>query len=453
MNSFNVDRTQHAIGQGGFHSTMVYRGGRRFGLVVDCGGATGEHREDLAAAFAETGPRAHDLLAISELDEDHVNGLPALAKAGVTFANVMLPHVDRTRYLLWMTMRLALSRGDTLSEEELIAKALDVMAGLYAGRYGRPLIVTDDAEAIADDDARCEPGDDFLRPALRRALDAAREGATFPARSSLHLAGIDWMLRFHSREWQLPKMVEAIWDLPVLADLRRAVGELGDRAATAGNAALLDAVTAQLRAELDLKSVQVAATRIVGRRVTLPATMTAKVLLATLFRKMPELHDANNASLCVYAGPGNRGNAAPRSRFVRHRTIGAAAEIGNADAPQRSVGWLLAGDAPLADEKSLAALVRHYFLELPLVETLVLPHHGARRNYGKSLAELQALAEALPAGARRLFIAAAEPSGPQRLPDASVIELCRRFGDLHVVDRRAASMVQDGVRSVAFPSA
>jgi len=481
MDSFKIDRTQHAIGQGGFHSAMVYRGGRRFGVVVDCGGASGEQRADLCAAFAENSPRDYDVLAISRLDDDHVNGLPHLARAGVRFRNVFLPHADRAQYLLWMTLRQAHARGDALPEQEQVAKTLDIVAGLYAGRYGKPLIVAEDAPRLgADEPAGVDPGatpdavdaahaahardttdaldtrhadraahagPDLLHPGLRRGLDAAAPGALFPARTSLHLAGMDWMLRLHSREWQMPRVAEAIWALPVLAELRRAVDDLGAGAFTAGNAQLLDGVTAQLRAELDLKTVQVAATKILGRRVTLPATMTAKELLAALYAKMPELHDDASPSLCVYAGPGNRGNGGRRARFARQRTTGQGGQVGHDDAPQRSVGWLLTGDTPFGDDKALAAFMRHYALELPLVETVVLPRHGARQNYGRALAELQALAEALPAGARRLFIAAADPAGARPLPDPAVAELCRRFGALQVVDRRAGSAVYDSVQT------
>src|SRR6185437_6365879 len=91
-------RTQHAVGQGSFHSATVQmqsEDGRtvRFDYVYDCGALSGSqqtreltwalrHYRGRPATIYENDPRrVIDALVLSHFDRDHMNGAEDLAKS------------------------------------------------------------------------------------------------------------------------------------------------------------------------------------------------------------------------------------------------------------------------------------------------------------------------------------------------------------------------------------
>ena len=135
--SLLVKRTQHAIGQGGFHSSYLYTGDKCFSLIFDCGGSTEKHRATVIGPVVEEG--RHDWLVVSHLDADHINGVSQLESAGVTFSNVFLPHVDLSHQLFLMLLKSAASA--TIAGLEGRLNALLIVVKLYAGAYGRARVV------------------------------------------------------------------------------------------------------------------------------------------------------------------------------------------------------------------------------------------------------------------------------------------------------------------------
>ncbi|MEB1894698.1 hypothetical protein VDR64_20660, partial [Xanthomonas campestris pv. campestris] len=223
--SFQVDRTQFPIGQGGFHSMALHSGrGRTFSMVVDCGGSTVNHRRKLAKAFAER-KRRHDFLAISHLDDDHINGLENLKDAGVSFGTVFLPHVDINSYLKWMALKLSASAGANLGST--LAGFSKTASLLYGGYFG-PIVLVGDPEEGGGGENNPDIGEDerddhVLTNRARHAIEGAKgAGARLSCSTSLIL-DLDWLIRFYSREWKFPSQVASIWNMKLLQGLQSVI--------------------------------------------------------------------------------------------------------------------------------------------------------------------------------------------------------------------------------------
>ncbi|AKJ68355.1 hypothetical protein ABW99_09135 [Pandoraea thiooxydans] len=453
MGTFHVDRVQYPVGQGGFHSMTIHIGSQRFSVVVDCGGGKEEHRKVYVDAFA-TGNKKHDVLAISHLDWDHIGGIGSLARSGVQFANVFLPHVDEHVYARWMTTRLAYAMSDIDVGE--IGEAVDYLGGLYGGRYGRPVRV------VPGDGGDLPPGDEppdrhetsrehppvsgLLAEDIQEQLEriTARQG--FPAKRSLTFSFLDWVLRFYSWEWTCPDEITQIWKLPVLQQLADSLRALVRNGFQDDTTALIADVVDALKAKVSADDATSAIKHVRTGRVSKQKAMTIKTLLGKLYEASPTLENYNDASLCVYAGPSPRGVNVPHTGFVRRiETKGQRVNLhpDRAAVSLRAVGWMHTGDAHL-DAPRLGQFAEHYRIELPLTSVLVLPHHGSRRSYGPNLTEFDALAAEMPK--RPLFVAAAQPDH-QRYghPHSAVVARCLDHGVLRIVDDRPGSLLEDSV--------
>lgn len=453
MGYFHVDRVQYPIGQGGFHAMSLHGFHGRFSVVVDCGGDTAAHRKGLIDAFA-MGDKDHDALVISHLDWDHIGGIRALAAAGVRFANVFLPHVDEEEYARWMTLRMAYAEGEAEAGEEtgVIAQAVNSLAGLYGGRYGRPVRVVRDGDnpplepGLRDDGDRYPPVSDLLSGEQQALLAAYRPEHTFSADRSISFPSLDWLLRFYSWEWACGPKVKAIWRLDVLKPLASALSHLVQGGGAPDDVQRIDALTQALDAPVAAADATRALREIGDKGVAaVRRALSVKALLGRLYALVPGMKGYNDASLSVYSGPSLRGRDVPREWFERaiERRRGALHPEG-ANAVCRAVGWLHMGDASLDGAEKLEHFVLHYQVELPLTSVLVLPHHGSRHSYGRALDEFDCLSRAM--AAEPLFVATAQPERRYGHPHAPVAARCHVHGALHIVDRQPASILQETVR-------
>lgn len=235
MPNLTVERTQHSIGQGGFHSSYLYTKGSRFGVVFDCGGGTDEHRKKLVTDLVSNAPLAHDWLVISHLDEDHINGISALEKAQVRFSNVFLPHVNLPHSMFLMLLKMIDAADAAVTNDQL--GAILIAGRLYAGAYGRPrIVVRGDGpnegglpgfDGLPDlTQGNMTAPTDLLDKGTRGQLAAKGALKTFPDSRSIYVDDVDWQFRFYSREWVFPGPVAAIWNLPVLQPLCNAINHL-----------------------------------------------------------------------------------------------------------------------------------------------------------------------------------------------------------------------------------
>ena len=132
MNEFRVIQKQYPVGQGGLHLTQLIRNSEqnhRFSFVYDCGGmgsptALKRQMSMLRNALrVENGNRHIDLMAISHLHRDHINGFEMLVGAtSLRIGTLLLPHYDEIDIALILAS--AAADGATLSELTTIDDAL-----------------------------------------------------------------------------------------------------------------------------------------------------------------------------------------------------------------------------------------------------------------------------------------------------------------------------------------
>ncbi|KFG94515.1 hypothetical protein GQ56_0125735 [Burkholderia paludis] len=438
---YSVDRNQFSIGQGGFHSTVVHAGSARFSVVVDCGGGSMKTRKPLIETFTGGVPTQHDILAISHLDLDHIDGVPELTQTA-QFRYVFLPHVDEHAYARWMTTRLAFEVEED-AEAGSIVRSIDIVTGLYDGRYGHPVIVRDagpvEPGGARDDRDAANP---LMPDALRKLLDGA--AAVLPSTTSIGLVDIDWAFRFYSYEWTCPAQLEKIWMHPFFDDLKDAIAALVD---DPGRSGVAQAMKDRLEDKIPAEQASGAIFTLTGKETVVESAISVKRLLGQVYRRLPGLTDYNDASMCVYSGPVQSGTNRPVKWFSRHvqtTADGAAWAREKGIRSTRSVGWIHTGDLNLDDDTKLEKFLGHYEAELRTVSVLVLPHHGSVRSYGRDLRRLDALARTLDD--RPLFLAPALPTGRYKHPDDSVMTQCRTSGFAHIVDDKRATLFQESVR-------
>ncbi|WP_257250488.1 hypothetical protein [Burkholderia cepacia] len=443
---YSVDRIQFSIGQGGFHSTVVHCHRERFSVVIDCGGGSKETRRPLIETFTGGVPTQHDILAISHLDRDHIDGVPELTQTA-QFRYVFLPHVDERAYARWMTTRLAFE----VEEAEIgsIARAIDVAVGLYGGRYGRPVIVRG-PDPIEPRDSRedvrlPEPGTDnpLMPDGLRKVLNGAVAG--LPSTTSIGLEDIDWVFRFYSYEWTEPARLEKIWMHPFFDDLTAAIDALVSHP---GRPGVAQGVLDRLEDKIPPEHASGAIFTLTGKETSFDRAISVKRLLGEVYGRMPELADYNDASMCVYSGPVQRGTNHPLNwfgRYVQTTADGAAWARSKGIRSVRSVGWIHTGDLNLDNDAKLEKFLQHYEAELRTASVLVLPHHGSVRSYDGDLGRLVTLAKNLDD--QPLFLAPALPTGRYPHPSDAVMEQCRKLGFAHVVDNKRTTIFQESVRA------
>ena len=468
MAFFQVDRTQFPIGQGGFHSTVVdtlHHG--RLSMVVDCGGSDATHRRRLIETFAQRG-RQHDILAISHFDEDHINGVEALHAAGIKFKTVFLPHVKAEDYLLWMTLRI--SAGEVSVNE--LARMVQTAGRLYGGDFGPVVLVGPPGPLTPGDPGRDPSAGDNLKELLTddayQAVMSARgpHGRIFSCSQSLTFKDIDWLFRFYSRELAYPDEVRKIWELPFLAKLKAVVDRTKHSMPPNGWASF----ATDLETELSSKVPPSEAGYVKGLLGRSPSKgdprakplqklardiqfksggLSCKNVLSQLYSLSESLQNYNDASMCVYSGPAERGIGARRELFSRSVQSGHwALRSQKLDGiSNREVGWISTGDADFSTLEKLHDFLWHYHAEIALTSVFVLPHHGSRMSYDPNMDRLRELIANL--SDRPLFIAPANPEHKKyRHPHWPVESTCRKAGDFYVVDQDLASFYRESVKTV-----
>lgn len=355
------ERIQHAVGHGGFHTASVQVGGAKFRYVYDCGAKKRRLLcntiHDHADSIVDTDRRI-DLVVLSHLDDDHVNGVDDLLGA-CAVETVVLPYLSAVERVF---VAARSSRRDRLS-----ATGQDFIAapGPWLRDHGVARVVFvrggeeggGDATGAPDrsPDERRNP-DEVRRIGIDWAALAAPESAADPAKIQ---SGDQFMPHTQS--------------VPLLAD----------------GARVLNWVLRTHVHECDAKR-RAALERAARKALGLPATadlateMTPDVLrdamrdpkkrdrLVASFSRL--WSDRNLTSLCLYSGP-ERTPTAGQVRLERsHPWDGLG-----------GLGWLGTGDAALAQAGRRNSLVRHLGTCAENVGTLCLPHHGSRKNFDAAL--------------------------------------------------------------------
>lgn len=447
-----VQRTQHAIGQGGFHTSYIHAGDRCFSVIFDCGGSTGKHRAGVLAPVAAKGN--HDWLVISHLDTDHINGIAELESKGVRFSNVFLPHVDLPRYLFLMLLKG--TGATTAAAQDASLSAILTAGRLYAGAYGRVRVVTGgngdgdgspfeflnpntrDARRLPDLSERDAAPSDLLDAQAQAALGAS--GAIlYRDTQSIYLADRNWELRFYSDEWSFPAAVGTLWAMAELRPLRNAMENLA-RLGTLGGGSYTASIDAELKKKLPAATVNAALRRggVRGKPVTGPTSVRS--LLKKLYGALPGLQGYNSASLCLYSGP--RAQTSQQWRYMR--CIGMPGRPQGWMGSHHSVGWLGMGDAHLHDAAALKRFQSHYGGRFRFLSTLVLPHHGSRHNYDAGRIQLHRLLAPVAPGYHPVLVAASNPNHQKfKHPHQEVVDIAAMYGQVHNVNLNAQSTLDE----------
>lgn len=439
-----VKRTQHAIGQGGFHSSYLHAGDERFGLVFDCGGSTDKHRASVIGPVVEQ--RKHDWLVVSHLDEDHINGVSQLESAGVTFSNVFLPHVDLSHQLFLMLLKSAGTA--TVASEEARLNSILIVGKLYAGAYGRVRVVIP-GERDRGDRPRQNIFPNPNGPERTRLPDLTPDGVapsvlldkeaqkslgasgarTFQDTQSIYVSDKNWELRFYSDEWAFPAPVTKLWALTVLQPLRDAMEHLS-LLGSSGGKNFTNGIGAALKAKVPAAVANATLATIDPAFLKLSRAISVNSLLKKLYKALPDLHDYNSSSLCLYSGP-------VVDRYPEHwrymRCVNLPGERYQRLWKGYSVGWLGMGDAHLHDAAALGRFRGHYQNRFQLLSTLVLPHHGSRHNYDFERIQLHRLLAPMSDGA--VFVTASNPDHKKfNHPHQEVVKIAGMYGDVHNVN-------------------
>lgn len=454
MYSVTVERTQHAIGQGGFHSFRLQTVAGEFKVVYDCGGGTGERRTKIIKDVFSTTPLEQDWLVISHLDADHINGIATLEKEGVTFSNVFLPHANLPHSMFMMLLTTIAATPDAVTADQL--SSIMVAGKLYGGAYGRAHMVIH-AEQVPDGDLPGFDGLPNLSPAdlaepshmldenTRRLTLTSGRVTAFADAQSIYISDVDWQFRFYSREWLVPHSANIIWDMAVLRPLRDAINHLALLGNNNGRD-FTEGIETALKSPVPHADATLALRQFVAKYPAIRKDISINALLKLLYKVVPDLLDYNSASLCMYSGPGNS-PFSNRQHYIRQTNIVPSPLAGKHET--RIVGWLGMGDAHLHNVNELTEFTDHYRRELRLLSTLMLPHHGSRHNYDADHVQLHGLLSSLPASPTPVLIAASDPAHKSfRHPHTQVVEIGNRYGNVHNVNLDWRSTFEESITTI-----
>lgn len=382
---------QRPIGQGGFYSAdLRLNNSDQFTFVYDCGTDTDQKRlsDEISAFRKKLAGRRLNLLVISHLDADHVNGVGKLLNAVKGADYVFLPYLSPEERLIYAL------RHPTAPDayRELLA---DPVAFLLSNG-AREVYLVGDGDGDGSEDGNSgvprtpdedEPRSlenvseiviDLSKQILSQSLEEAyrkENGNKFEGK--VHCVSHGGPISL-SAVWKL-RMFQKSGFLPAFAALRDGLP--------------LPKGTPKFCAKFT-EMVQ----EVLGKEVPLTPQsvleiITDAVRLKALKQAYKEIAGApNEVSLCLWHGPTSR----VERNWWGHAVQGVDALhaiVGHLYYPDRygpyfqswkrrgggKAGTLLTGDLNLQGQ-TLTKLRKHYADELPWTGMIQLPHHGSRHN-------------------------------------------------------------------------
>lgn len=416
MNLFH-SRTQHAVGQGGFHSASIDDGSTVFRYAYDCGSNNTKRLITCIGELQEETPSL-DVLFLSHLDQDHANGTDKLLDL-VQVDTVVLPYLTTFERLVLVAEFLAAPTSSTSATSVLgmLSRPADWFSARGVNRivFVSPAGEGAEAPQLAPPDA--SPADGPLTIDLSASADLPRDKA-----SSAGTAGITKTLR--SQPLAVKRSGQPLW---VLAPFVHPEGPKEDafRAVVAKLLKFRKLPGDDDRRWLDALK-DVVKDRLMRKELADAYT--------THFRK-----DRNLSSMCLYSGPVGPANAtigvpveerswSHRHGRQRHHFYGPGKL---ADMP---ISWLGTGDARLDQLKRRSAFESFYRSYLPRVETFMLPHHGSKHNLKAAF---------LQAHPQRTWVAAYGKHNTYHHPDKHLMAVADAYGDVvHVTEKEATSFTE-----------
>jgi hypothetical protein len=354
---FLAIQKQFPVGQGGLHLTQLFRcpgDNNPFSFVYDCGGegSTAALKRQMSmlrnALRLEKGVRHIDLMAISHLHRDHINGFEMLVGAtSLTIGTLLLPHYDETDIAL--VLASAAADGVTAAELAAIEDVLRNPERWFTERGVRQIrfVTPDDGEG--GDGIVPEPPDDLA------------EGTA--------ISETGWVLKFipQGKTVSVARIIltnrqtgvnSVVWQfMPYARRQKPAPASPGDRT--------------QLKRDVDLLLQRSGN----GFRPLNIAPQNAKVLLAGLtkaYLKYCPRGSWNPISLTLASGTTLKNLYLQMDSFHFYHWY-ACYE------PRQGSFWMHTGDAMLSGGDG-AAWLKYFKRILELATVFQAPHHGSRKN-------------------------------------------------------------------------
>jgi hypothetical protein len=353
-----VVMTQHPVGQGGLFSGTLDVGVNKLRWIYDCGSNHADPLKREIDDVALSGPI--DLLFLSHLDSDHVNGIDSLILS-VEVEEVVLPYLNELDRSLLIcrdledgrinTQFLDFARNPVKWLSSRGVKRITFVHGDDGGGDGETGGDLPEAPTDPHIDGKRRLGRKWSRQALKEYQVGDTQVREFDTRATVYV-----LADGHLLDWTLSPFAHRPPDAS-LKEFRKALD------AVFGKHTSVRKITEQARTQA-------------GRR-------DLKECYDTIWS------DHNLVSMALYSGPAFNKNSW-KSIFRHYGTNGF--EQG------KEIGWLCSGDANLRAARRRKALLRHYKRLLPRIDTLVLPHHGAASSFhGELLSGLPALRTGLAA--------------------------------------------------------
>ncbi|SHH42001.1 MBL fold metallo-hydrolase [Bradyrhizobium erythrophlei] len=347
---------QEAVGHGGFHTGVLGFATPGFRWVYDCGSwrkksmLSSRVKAFLARSRADLHAPDIDALFVSHFDADHVNGLETLFEGSVgvptSVKMVVAPYLSPREVVATIGRAAAAGRdsgnliraaadpagyfGDKGVETLVLIRPDGPLPPTGEGAGGLPVLPTPhppdrDGLTLEFFDVNGKPVQINPPEAGKINVIVADPGSFFEMTS--YGRALDWIFLPHAHEWRFNRE-------KIAAECRRLLKLDPDDPSF--NRALVD----KLRTRVGLKSVK------------------------KLYCGM----NSNGTSMSLYAGP----RTSDSDRVVYGKKV-------------RSSGWLLTGDAPLNRKDAFAQWRGSFAPVASLVGRLMLPHHGAERNFNEEL--------------------------------------------------------------------
>lgn len=382
--SIEANITQFAVGQGGFLVGRIWRTAqnaqREFTYAFDCGSINREHFETGLDACALS---RLDVLFISHLDLDHVNGIDALASK-MQIDRVVLPCLDTLQSIV-----LACEGSDDAGVRGSIASLLRDPVAWFGERGVKSVYFVGRDSSGEGPDMRNTLGanpPDSPRPRSNGRSHKSREGEE--ERLPYSIRG-----ERESAVQQIKTSRGIVEYMTFEGDVQVSVEpDVGALVSDPFVWALIPYVHPFSKITLDVFAR--AASNVLKKQVPIGTGLVTKrftkQLLATLCNESSRKalkacyailsSDNNLPSLSLYSGPVKplhptriwhnvRSGQGPQ--FWRHRL-----PLGEIE----GCAWLSTGDANLSSLQTRAPWLKRYEQFLPAVAVFILPHHGSNRH-------------------------------------------------------------------------
>lgn len=429
-------RKQHAVGQGFFHSADLRdKDGLRLRYVYDCGAMTkyaGSRSERIGDHLRSVGARSMlDILFISHVHADHLNGLPQLlhATTGVEVDTIVLPYFDVIERLIGYARDATEDPATTTDVfyRDFVTSPVAALSGFSPRQIVFVRSAGGDSPRAPGPDGRPEERGPDLAGAR-----PAREGPNWKFVGSGSVSSGDGVNSPTSASGPVvvtmpDSMGIAVPDSGGSVDywlLSPFIDPAIERRRTVFKSALRRALNVGRRRgdQIRVKEFDAWLDDQTNRKDLVLNRVSELCLAYTTVEK-----DVNVSSMCLYSGP----PPDPMPHAQRYRgqfgRWGCHADDG--------VGWLATGDAALGDGDRRSAFLHHYRDLLDHVVTLTIPHHGSENNFDPEL-----LTRVNPG----FCVAAADSVGKWRHPGSAVVQAVASHGlFLSVVTSATSSQVEE----------